>query len=977
MYPNLLLPLLGLLAVALLALLLVAVRQPVVRRLALRQVARRRTEAALVITGSMLGTAIIVGALVVGDTLDFSVRQEAYRTLGPVDERIVSTDASAGQAVAARLQPLATDPKIDGVLSGEVAQAAAASTGGGRPAAEPRVLAWQLDLSTAGRFGAAGGDSGLHGPTPPPGQVVLNEPLAHALRVGSGQLITVYLYGHPTDYTVARVVPQEGLAGTGLGGRVNRNVFLPPGALDSAARAAGVQPQSVTLVSNRGGVESGEELTDTVTSDIRTALGADASRAAVDTPKHTVLEAAKKTGDTLGALFLMIGSFSIIAGALLLVNIFVMLGEERKPQLGMLRAVGLKRSRLIGSFTLEGMLYALAAAVPGVAIGIGVGWAVALVAAQIFRSWSTSGSGLDIVFSVTPTSLLNGAALGLLIALAAIAATSTRISRFNVIAAIRDLPAGAGRRPRRRLVAVTGTLSVLFALAAIPAIARSQAEQTYLLPALAIGSAVPAARRVLPRRLVDSLAAGLVLTWTLAASVIRPRIFDTPSMAVYVLIGTLAAFSGVVLVSENQQLLLRPLRRLMNRPTQQGLATRLAAAYPLAKRFRTGSTLVMYTLIVLVLVLLTQITGIMNAGIDRSVADATAGYTLRVDYNPQAGQDPLADLRGPSHSGQIAAVAPLLNARGQSTDPGHRTAQPLETAVVGIPDGAATGIAFRDRLPGLANDKAVWDALADHPDYVVLDGFFGATGGPAGKFYAPGDTLTLTDPLTGRAEQKTIAGVLNSGLAFYPGNGTSATVYPLIESAPSAAAQFGPQAQTASALVRTAPGASPDALASRLQGGHLSASLVATPIATDVHRLFAANTAFFRLMQGFLALGLLIGITGLGVVMVRAVRERRRTIGVLRALGCQARTVERSFLWESGFVALEGTLLGTLLGVLTTWLMYQKSSAFAGLNGGFPIEWGAIGLLAAVTIAASLLAALGPARHAARIRPALAVRLPD
>lgn len=974
MYPNLLLPLLGTLGVALLALLLVAVRQPVVRRLALRQVARRRTEAALVISGSVLGTAIIVGALVVGDTLNFSVRQEAYRTLGPVDERIVSTDASAGRDVAARLQSLAADPDVDGVLTAQVTQAAATNGNGSTPVAEPRVLAWQLDLDSAARFGAAGGGSGLSGPAPPPGQVVLNEPLAHSLKVGAGQLITVYLYGQPVDYTVARVVPQEGLAGTGLGGRVNRNVFLPPGALD----AAGDQARTVTMVSNRGGVEAGEKLTDPVTAKIRTVLGPDAARAAVDTPKHTVLQQARETGDALGALFLMIGSFSIIAGALLLVNIFVMLAEERKAHLGMLRAIGLKRSRLVGSFSLEGAAYALAAVLPGVAIGIGVGWGVAVIAAQIFRSWSVDGSGLDIAFAITPTSLLNGAALGLVIALAAIVATSVRISRFNIIAAIRDLPADTGRRTRRRLLVVSSALSVLCAVAAVPAIARSQAEQTYLLPALAVALAVPAARRVMPRRAATSLAAGLVLIWTLVASVVRPAVFDSPSMAVYVILGSLAAFSAVVLVSENQRALVRPLRRLMNRPTQQGLAARLAAAYPLAKRFRTGSTLVMYTLITLVLVLLTQISGIMNASVDRAVADATAGYTLRLDYNPQAtGGDPLAGLRSAAYAGQVSGVTPLLNARGQSTDPGHRTTKPLETAVVGVPADAATGFSFHDRLPGLPDDPAVWAALGTHPEYVVLDNFFGHTGGPSGKFYAPGDMLTLTDPVSGRTEQKTIAGVLDSGLAFYPAIGSSATVYPLVEGSASVTGQFGPQAQTASALVRTAPGVTPEELAGRLQGDHLSASLVATPIAADVERLFAANTAFFRLMQGFLALGLGIGITGLGVVMVRAVRERRRTIGVLRALGCQARTVERSFLWESGFIALEGVLLGGLLGVLTTWLMYLKSSAFSGLEGGFPIEWGPIATLAGVTLAASLLGALGPARHAARIRPALAVRLPD
>lgn len=96
MYPNLLIPLLTALALALAALVLVAVRQPVSRRLAFRQVARRRTEAALVIGGSMLGTAIVIGALVVGDTLNFSVRQEAYRTLGPVDERVVAPPARPG-----------------------------------------------------------------------------------------------------------------------------------------------------------------------------------------------------------------------------------------------------------------------------------------------------------------------------------------------------------------------------------------------------------------------------------------------------------------------------------------------------------------------------------------------------------------------------------------------------------------------------------------------------------------------------------------------------------------------------------------------------------------------------------------------------------------------------------------------------------------------------------------------------------------
>jgi putative ABC transport system permease protein len=62
--------------------------------------------------------------------------------------------------------------------------------------------------------------------------------------------------------------------------------------------------------------------------------------------------------------------------------------------------------------------------------------------------------------------------------------------------------------------------------------------------------------------------------------------------------------------------------------------------------------------------------------------------------------------------------------------------------------------------------------------------------------------------------------------------------------------------------------------------------------------------------------------------MAHAVRERRRTIGILRALGFQSRTVERSFLLESAFIATEGVVLGSILGVLTTWLMYRNSAQF-------------------------------------------------
>jgi putative ABC transport system permease protein len=120
-----------------------------------------------------------------------------------------------------------------------------------------------------------------------------------------------------------------------------------------------------------------------------------------------------------------------------------------------------------------------------------------------------------------------------------------------------------------------------------------------------------------------------------------------------------------------------------------------------------------------------------------------------------------------------------------------------------------------------------------------------------------------------------------------------------------------------------------------------------------------------------------VGIIGLGVVMVRAVRERRRTIGVLRALGFRARSVQRAFMAESTFVAAEGILIGAVLAVVTTYLLYRNSAAFQGLHGPYPIAWRDVIVILAATFGASILATLGPARRASKILPAVAVRVAD
>jgi putative ABC transport system permease protein len=980
-YPDLTPTLTVLLGMALGVAAFIALRRPVLRRLALRQIGRRRSEAALVIAGSVLGTAIIIGSLVVGDTLNFSIKQVAYDNLGPIDEHVSAQTVAQGDQAARRIERLRGDPDVDGILSLRGDQAAVTRGAGGARKAEPRASVWEVDFAKAAAFGDTAGGSGLSGPAPGRGEAVINQDLAEVLGARQGDTLTVHLYGKARDVRVARVVPTSGLAGVGVGD-VSRNLFVGPGVLVEAARSSGAraEPRAFTFVSNTGDVEGGNRRSDAVERKLKAALGPlTAQGVAVDKTKQSVLDGAKQAGDSLGSLFLFVGSFAIIAGVLLLVNVFVMLAEERKAELGMLRAVGMNRSRLVRSFIIEGTAYALVASLLGILVGIGVGRAVVVVAAQIFQTLSADqGGGLDLAFHVTSTSIVNGFAMGFLIAFVTVALTSIRISRVNIIAAIRDLPDEGGRRLKRRWVAAATLAAALFGALSVQAIAGNQGVGSYLFPALAGLAVCPLLVRLAPRRWVYSGAALAVLAWGLATNTIRPHILDDGSTATFIVMGTVLTFSAVFLVSQNQDLVARLFRSLGSRPTLGGLAARLAVAYPVARRFRTGAILIMYSLVVFTLVLITVLSSLIGSTVDTEVANAAGGFGMRAKFNPSAQLgDPVKAFTSGPFADKVEAVAPLRVAPAEVTDLGSFT-EPQDVTVVGADRTLLDAGVFKlsKRLERFGDDQAAWRAALSDPRYVIMEQYLGQDGGPAATTYRPGDGLTLTDPRTGKAAHKTIAGIIQSAFSFY-GVGQDPLANPVILGDAATRAQFGPGATVSAALLKPAAGVSDQALAADLQGQFLPQGLVATRVRAMVEQSLAANRSFFQLMRGFLALGLLVGIAGLGVVMVRAVRERRRNIGVLRALGFQAATVQRAFLTESSLVALEGILLGAALGIVTTYLVFQNDPSFDNASIGFPIPWVSIAVLVAATALASLAATAWPARQASRIRPAVALRIAD
>jgi hypothetical protein len=149
---------------------------------------------------------------------------------------------------------------------------------------------------------------------------------------------------------------------------------------------------------------------------------------------------------------------------------------------------------------------------------------------------------------------------------------------------------------------------------------------------------------------------------------------------------------------------------------------------------------------------------------------------------------------------------------------------------------------------------------------------------------------------------------------------------------------FGDRLVASRSYVSLAPGTNPDTFASHLQSQFITNGTEAFSIAALMDEAFSMTHQIFQLFQGYLAMGLLVGIAGIAVVMIRAVRERRRQIGTLRALGFPAQSVGRSFAIEAGYVAVQGTLIGVLLALLTLYTIIARSDAMGDVTFAVPVS---------------------------------------
>ncbi len=968
--------LVALLAVCLLAVAWVAWRRPVIFKLGVRNIPRRRAQTTLIVIGLMLSTLIMAAALGVGDTFDHSMTSEVYGLLGPVDEIVVAgrngeSDATsalgstiAGSALAAVDGAVRGDPQVDGVLAVLMNQVPVQNPAKGQ--GEPAV--WLAGTDPA-RLKQTGGLDDLAGRpidlgAIAPGSVVLAEKTADALDAAVGDALTLTYNNAPLDLTVAAIAKNSILTG-----QLNSTLLGMVMPLDRL-RQATHQPDvlSFVAISNTGPPRESAGGTDAVVAKFTPALSS--QRLGIDPVKQNGLKQATQIATVFTGFFLVLGLFSIAAGILLIVLIFTMLAAERRSEMGMERAVGAQRRQLVQQFVSEGAGYAILAGLVGAALGVLATYGIALAMRTLF------GDFFPIEARVTPRSMIVAYCLGVVITFLAVLVSSWRISRLNVVAAVRDIPDVSN--PTRKLSTLVWGVLLLLAGAALTFTGYNTRQQfafTAGISLMPFGLALILRFFGVPSRPVfTTVGVALLVFWLLPDDVFT-RIFGkyNGNFEMFFVSGIFMVLAATIVIVNNLDLLLAGVGRLGALFGGALPAVRTAIAYPGAAKSRTGMTIAMFSLIVFSLVMIaTMSSNFSNLFLGD---DANAGWDVRADAGSA---NPIADFTGALKAkgvdtSEFAAIGTVT-----TPDPASRLRLPksdFKPEPVHGMDGAFldhSTLAFQQRAEGYADDKAIVAALRSHPNLAVIDASAIPGNGDPDAFTIEGLKVTdktfapvgvEVDAPNGQPVPLTIIGVIDQKVStlvgLYAPRQTIDPIYPTLA--------------TTSYFVTAKDHGRADAIAKEVEAALLPNGVQAVSIRDELKQGQSLFSGFLYLIQGFMGLGLIVGVAAIGVIAFRSVVERRQQIGVLRALGYQRSLVALSFLIETAFVVVLGVISGTLLGVFLA--RNLLSSPDIGATGApFTVPWGIISIILTATVAVALLMAWIPARQAASIAPAEALR---
>ncbi|MDL9946605.1 FtsX-like permease family protein [Gordonia sp. ABSL11-1] len=276
-----------------------------------------------------------------------------------------------------------------------------------------------------------------------------------------------------------------------------------------------------------------------------------------------------------------------------------------------------------------------------------------------------------------------------------------------------------------------------------------------------------------------------------------------------------------------------------------------------------------------------------------------------------------------------------------------------------VGDKSVTGYAA---VGGQPDDVAILNMKDGAPEQLPDDGMIVSERTQKTEGWNRGDVVSFTGP-TGQQVPVTVSGVYEDNEALQPW---------LV--GPDVYAKLIPPSAQVSAMIFVTP--APDVPAEELRTNLENATDSYLTVQVQDRDQFKSSVSsqidqMLATLYAMLGLALLIAVLGIVNTLALSVVERKREIGMLRAVGMLRAQVRRSIYLESVLIAIFGAILGVILGSVIGWALVRTLAKW-GL--GTPVvPWSLIGITLIASAVVGVLAALWPAVRAARTRPLEAI----
>lgn len=936
--------------------------------MSIRNVIRRPSTTALVLGGLMVGTAIISASLVVGDTLDNMIVGEVVQRYGDIDFTVSGPGAGANSTGLYDLSEVtALRDSVHGLGSVDGAEWVLQRTISIKDTASnlssPTMDVMGLTdeaLRDLGGLVTLDGDAIRSAPAG--GQAYVSPDLAEKLDIAEGHTLLLVHDQFHIMLVNAVLVRDEGLAGPGA------DVFLDIEDLQMLSAQEGKVSTLLVSLEAAGRQHAGD-----ARADLNSTLGTQPElNLEIRGDRDQAIADGRSAVAMFISLFFVFGSFSIIAGIALIINIFTMLGEERKGEMGTARAVGMKRRHLQKLFTYEGWIYASIASIIGTMAGLVLAYVLIHAATAVI---DMGGMQISRYFTFTPLSLVLAYLAGFTLTLVTVFLVTFRISKLNIVRAVRNIPEPPRLRDDKgllRLGMLILTIGLVIMLVGMDRQNLAAAQSGLSLATLSVGLLL---RKYAGDRIAWSVAGlATLFVWLPKGFEIFPY---TGNIEMFVIAGVFMVVSLLTVVMFNSDIIIRIFTRLVPAKGGYGAVMMTAISYPLRAKVRTALSIFIFGLVIFTITTLSMISGMLGVGIPKIIDQTSGGFDVLAFsgvpldmWDSINSTDELVDEANITNIVQLSMALPRVTI--ERTDPlTNATAEvDLFYSVIGMNEPLYTVGNYplkewdHDRYP---SELEVWRAVSTDPSLAIVDGSAGEVESQYGMGFGSrnlagvkvGDPVRIADG-SGQNVTVTVAGIMKQS-SF---NGIFMDQDYVRE-------DLGVEG-TNLFLIKLAADGDADKQAVLLQNQFWQYGVTTVPLKSLAQQVVSQIDGIFNLIKAFLALGLIIGITGLGIITIRSIRERTIEIGMMRAIGYTRGMVVTNFALESAFVAVLGIGIGTLLGIIVGYQLWE--SGFRDMEFDFIIAWGPILLVGGLAFLATLLSVYPAARGASKVSPAEVLR---